>query len=323
MKKILLIGGAGYVGTMLAENLVNYYEVSVYDLFIYGDNFKNNKIKKIKGDIRNIEKLKKIIPGNNVIIHLACISNDPSFDLNPDLGKSINYDCFEDMVNIAKDSGIEHFIYASSSSVYGVKDFNDVTEKVELKPLTDYSKYKAMCEDTLLKFHDKNFNITILRPATVCGYSYRQRFDLVVNILVNQAYNKNKIIIFGGEQLRPNININDMCEAYKLVLNCDKKFVSGEIFNVGFENYSVNELAQKVCKNLKGKIKLDKQLSNDNRSYHISSNKIMKLLSFKPKYSIESAIIDLITSFDKHLFKDPLNNEMYFNIKRMKSLNLL
>jgi nucleoside-diphosphate-sugar epimerase len=322
MKKILLIGGAGYVGTMLAEDLSNNYDISVYDLFIYGDNFKNYKIKKIIGDIRDIKKLKEIIKGHEVIIHLACISNDPSFDLNPYLGKSINYDCFEDCVKIAKDSGIERFIYASSSSVYGVKDFNDVSEEVELKPLTDYSKFKAKCEDILLKYNDNNFTTTILRPATVCGYSYRQRFDLVVNILVNQAINNDKITIYGGEQLRPNINIKDMCQAYKLILDSDKKSITGEIFNVGFENYSVNELAKIVCKNVQKKIKILKEFSNDNRSYHISSAKIMKKLFFKPKYNIDEAIKDLVLSFQKNLFEDSLNNEMYFNIKRMKNLRL-
>ena len=308
---------------MLAENLINEYDVTIYDLFIYGDNFKNNKIERIKGDVRNIEKIKKIISTQNIIIHLACISNDPSFDLNPDLGKSINYDFFEDTVNIAKDSGIEHFIYASSSSVYGIKNYENVTENVELKPLTDYSKYKAMCEDILIKYQDKNFVTTILRPATVCGYSYRQRFDLVVNIFVNQAYNTNKIMIFGGDQLRPNININDMCNAYKLILKSEKKMVSGEIFNVGFENYSVNDLVKKVCQNIKAKVNIEKQSSNDNRSYHISSDKIMKNLFFKPEHTIENAIQDLVKSFDKKLFKNPLDNEMYFNIKRMKSLNLV
>ena len=325
MKNILVIGGGGYVGTHLTTQLIQKnYVVTVFDLFIYG-NFlvKHKNLNVIKGDIRDLSLLKKIIRNFDCIIHLACISNDPSFDLNPELGKSINFDPFEDLVKISKENGIERFIYASSSSVYGVKSENDVDEKFSLEPLTDYSKYKALCEDILLRYNDKNFTCCIVRPATVCGYSKRQRLDLVVNILTNLAYNSGEVSIYGGSQLRPNININDMSNAYIFLLNQSKQLISGEIFNIGFENYSVNTICGLVTKNIKKKVNIKYLKSEDNRSYHISSKKIQNKLGFKNFYSIEDAIVELINAFENKLLHDPLNNEMYFNIKKMKSLNLI
>ena len=314
MKNILVIGGGGYVGTYLVDQLIkNNYLVTVFDLFIYGNFLENsNNLNVIKGDIKNFD----------CVIHLACISNDPSFDLNPQLGKSINFDPFEDLIKICKDQGVKRFIYASSSSVYGVKLEKDVDETSSLEPLTDYSKYKALCEDVLLKYNDKDFTCCVVRPATVCGHSKRQRLDLVVNILTNLAYNTGEVSIYGGEQLRPNINIKDMSNAYLFLIKQPKKLISGEVFNIGFENYSVNALCDLVTKNIKHKVLIKRLKSDDNRSYHISSKKIQKKLGFSNYYNIEDAIIELINIFKKKILIDPLNNEIYFNIKRMKSLGL-
>lgn len=324
MKNILVIGGGGYVGTYLVDQLIkNNYLVTVFDLFIYGNFLENNNnLNIIKGDIRDLQLLKKIVKNFDCIIHLACISNDPSFDLNPQLGKSINFDPFEDLIKISKDKGVKRFIYASSSSVYGVKLEKDVDEKSSLEPLTDYSKYKALCEDVLLKYNDKDFTCCVVRPATVCGYSKRQRLDLVVNILTNLAYNTGEISVYGGEQLRPNINIKDMSNAYLFLINQPKQLISGEVFNIGFENYSVNVLCDLVIRNIKHKVLIKHLKSDDNRSYHISSKKIQKKLGFKNIYSIEDAIIELVNIFKKKILIDPLNNEIYFNIRRMKSLGL-
>lgn len=324
MKNILIIGGAGYVGTVLTQNLLEKgYFVTVYDLLIYGNNISDHKnLKVIKGDIRDLDYLEKIIKNFDALIHLACISNDPSFDLDPELGKSINYDPFEKLVKLAKDNGIKRFIYASSSSVYGIKSEKNVDESFSIQPLTDYSKYKAMCEEILNKYNDPNFVCTSIRPATVCGYSPRQRFDLVVNILMNNAYNKKEITVFGGNQLRPNIHIKDMCLSYLMLLDADKNLINGQAFNVGYENHSVLQLANLTRNSLGEDINIIQIPSNDDRSYHISSDKIKNVLKFQPKYKIEDAILDLKNAFLKDLFKDPLNNEMYFNIKRMKSTNL-
>tara|TARA_B110000483_G_scaffold224677_1_gene283673 strand:+ start:1440 stop:2417 length:978 start_codon:yes stop_codon:yes gene_type:complete len=322
MNKIFITGAGGYVGAMLVKELLEKNNfVCAYDLFTYGDVLEQHKnLKIIKGDIRNKQLLEKAIPGNNIFIHLACISNDPSFELNPNLGKEINYDAFEPIVKIAKDSGVERFIYASSSSVYGLKDEKDVTEEAILEPLTDYSKFKALCEDILLKYNDNNFTGTIIRPATVCGYSVRQRFDLVVNILTNNAFNNGKITVFGGDQLRPNIHIKDMINAYLKVIEADRSIVSGQIFNAGFENKTVSELAHKVKNIIGQEIEIVFKKTDDNRSYHVSSNKIYKVLSYKPNFTIDDAIKDLHKAFKNKSFIDPLNNENYFNIKKLNSV---
>ena len=160
--KILITGGGGYVGSMLANYLSKKnYDVTILDLMIYEPKlFENdNKIKVVKGDIRNLNLLKKILPGHNTVIHLACISNDPSFELNPKLGKSINLDSFEPLVKMSREANVEKFIFASSSSVYGVSDEKNVTEELELHPLTDYSKYKVECEKILLKYQQKNITL--------------------------------------------------------------------------------------------------------------------------------------------------------------------
>lgn len=325
MKKIIVIGGAGYVGCELVSKLLQKnYLVTVYDLMIYGNNLPENKnLKIIKGDVRDIVKLKDSLKHQDAVIHLACISNDPSFELNPKLGQEINFDCFEPLVLAAKENGVKHFIYASSSSVYGVKDTPMITEDAKLDPLTDYSKFKVKCEEILLSNTTNNFFGSIIRPATVCGYSSRQRLDLVVNILTNLAYHKKIIKIFGGSQLRPNIHISDMVDSYICLLESEKSKIKDQIFNVGFENHSVETLALMVQKNMSSEIELEYSKSDDNRSYHIDSQKISKILNFKPKKNINEGIKDLIAAFDKKLFSDTLNNEEYFNIKKMQKINLV
>ena len=275
--KIYITGGAGYVGSMLSLYLAKKgYNVTILDLFIYEKNlFDSQKnINSILGDIRDTEKLKETLPGNDILIHLACISNDPSFELNPKLGKSINLDSFEPLVQLSKKFKIKKFIYASSSSVYGISDEKNVHEEVDLKPLTDYSKYKAECEKILLKYSSDDFCTTIIRPATVCGYSVRQRLDVVVNILTNLAYHNREITVFGGDQLRPNIHIDDMIRSYDLLINTDKNLINKKIFNVGYDNFPVIEIAKKVKKIIGDDVKLQLVPTDDNRSYHISSKKL-------------------------------------------------
>ena len=325
MNKIFITGGAGYVGAVLVPHLLERdYKVTVLDLMIYGEDVlpKHPYLQLVKGDIRDQDLLKKLIPGNNAVIHLACISNDPSFELNPELGKSINLDAFRPLVEISRNAGVKRFIYASSSSVYGIKDEPDVHEEMTLEPLTDYSRFKADCEKILAEYQSDNFTTVTIRPATVCGYSPRQRLDVIVNILTNQAYQKRVISVFGGDQLRPNIHIQDMVEAYMVLLEAPKEKINGKIFNAGYENQPVKELAQTV-KNVVGEdVKLITTPTDDNRSYHISSKKIKDELGFEAQHTIREAVEDLKNAFDNGLLPDSLENEMYFNIKRMQSLNL-
>ena len=324
MKKIFITGGAGYVGSVLTPYLINKgHTITVFDLMLYGDTLKKDKnLNIIKGDIRNTELLKEAIKGNEIVIHLACISNDPSFELNPTLGKEINLDAFTPLVEISKNLGVKKFIYASSSSVYGVKIEKNVNENMSLEPLTDYSKFKADCEKILFKYKSKDFVTVTLRPATICGYSPRQRLDLVVNILTNLAYHNREITIFGGDQLRPNIHIQDMVRAYELFINMENEKINGKIFNIGFENLTVNQLASEVQKVIGSDVKIKKLPTNDNRSYHISSKKIQDELGFVTNFSILNAIEDLKHAFEKKLLSDCLINENYFNIKKMQSINL-
>ena len=325
MKKILITGAGGYVGAKLVPALLEKnYSVTALDLFIYGkevlDEHKNLKV--VVGDIRNINILKEIIPGHDAVIHLACISNDPSFELNPQLGQSINLDAFEPLVQISKKEKIKRFIYASSSSVYGLKSEKNVTEDVSLEPLTDYSKFKVECEKILKPFNSEEFTTVTIRPATVCGYSRRQRLDVVVNILTNLAFNKREISIFGGKQLRPNIHIDDMVRSYILMLEAKKDDITGEVYNVGYDNLSIENIATKV-KNIIGEdVKLKTTPTDDNRSYHISSGKIQKQLDFSPKFGVEDAIKDLKLAFEKKLLPNSLSDDVYFNIKRMEKIKL-
>ena len=298
--------------------------MTVLDLMIYGSSVlsKNKNLTIVKGDIRDENLINKVLPNHDAVIHLACISNDPSFELNPKLGKSINLDAFEPLVKISKKNLIKRFIYASSSSVYGIKKEKDVDELKSLEPLTDYSRFKAECEKILLKYESSDFTTTVIRPATVCGYGPRQRLDVVVNILTNLAYHKRKILVLGGNQLRPNIHIIDMARVYETLLTKDKDLISGQIFNAGYENQKVIDLAGIVKKVIGNDVKIEIQRSNDNRSYHISSNKIKKVLNFSTERTIEDAVKDLKNAFDQGLLKDTLTNDSYFNIKKMNSINL-
>ena len=325
MKKIFITGGAGYVGSVLTPYLLSKgFKVTVLDLMIYGSSVlsKNKNLRIVKGDIRDENLINKVLPNHDAVIHLACISNDPSFELNPKLGKSINLDAFEPLVKISKKNLIKRFIYASSSSVYGIKKEKDVDELKSLEPLTDYSRFKAECEKILLKYESSDFTTTVIRPATVCGYGPRQRLDVVVNILTNLAYHKRKILVLGGNQLRPNIHIIDMARVYETLLTKDKDLISGQIFNAGYENQKVIDLAGIVKKVIGNDVKIEIQRSNDNRSYHISSNKIKKVLNFSTERTIEDAVKDLKNAFDQGLLKDTLTNDSYFNIKKMNSINL-
>ena len=324
MKNIFITGGAGYVGSVLTPALLSKnYNVTVYDLFIYGDTLEKHKnLKIIKGDLRNTTLLEESLKNQDQVIHLACISNDPSFELNPSLGKEINLDAFEPLVSLSKQSGVNRFVYASSSSVYGIKTEKDVHEDMSLDPLTDYSKFKADCEKILFKYTSDNFVTSVIRPATVCGYSPRQRLDLVINILTNLAYHKKEISVFGGSQLRPNIHIKDMVRAYELFIEIDPNKINGKIFNVGFENKTVNELALSVKSVIGDDVKINTVPTNDNRSYHVSSQKIFKELGFEAKFTIEDAVIDLKNAFDNKLLKNTLDNIDYFNIKKMQNLKL-
>ena len=274
-----------------------------------------------KQDITDPKKFEEVIIKNkvDVVLHLACISNDPTYELNPELSKKINYDCFDDLVKVSKKNKVKKFIYASTCSVYGISDSPNVIETNELKPITDYNKYKALCEPILQKYLDENFKGIIIRPATVCGFSEKMRFDLTVNILTNYAYNKGFIRVFGGKQSRPNCHIDDMCDIYKKLINENITQFNGEIFNVGTENLKIIEVAEKVKKVLNNKLNrknIDVRIeeSSDIRSYMINSDKVKNLLGFQFKKTVTDAIEDICDAFERKIIKDSFSDE-WSNIK--------
>ncbi len=329
-KSVFITGGAGYVGSSLVPDLLKKnYKVAVYDIMYFGDHFlpKNNpNLKIIKGDIRDQNKIRESCEGYDVFLHLACISNDSSFELNENLSKSINFDAFEPMVLSAKKAGIKRFIYASTSSVYGVSKEKNVTEQHPLVPLTLYNKFKGMCEPLLFKHTNKDFVGVVFRPATVCGYAPRLRLDLTVNILTNFAINKNEIKVFGGDQLRPNLHIKDYGDAVEALIVSPNNKIENQIFNVGYQNMSINEIAslvkEVVTKEYPNKetIKIIKTSSSDNRSYHINSDKIKKILGFHPKRTISMAIKDLCNAFKQNKITNSFVDDFYFNVSRLKKI---
>ncbi len=328
-KSIFITGGAGYVGSSLIPDLINKnYKVTVYDTMWFGSQYepeKNKNLTVIRGDIRDTENLKKSCLNHDVFLNLACISNDTSYALNEELSKSINFDAFEPMVLAAKSSGVKRFIYASTSSVYGISEEKNVREEHPLVPLTLYNKFKGMCEPLLLKHTDENFEGVIFRPATVCGYAPRQRLDVSVNILTNFAVNKNMIKIFGGDQLRPNLHIKDYCEVVDVLINSDVEKIKNQIFNVGYQNMSINEIASLVKTVVEKefpdkKINIERVPTDDNRSYHINSDKIADVLGFKPKRTIENAVEDLCNAFKKGKLPNSFEEDAYFNVKQLQKI---
>jgi len=326
---VLVTGGAGYVGAVLVPKLLAAgHTVTVLDLYLYGDDVlkpveTHPQLIQIKGDLRHPAVVEKAVAGCDAVIHLACISNDPSFELNPSLGREVNYDCFRPLVKAAKKAGVKRFIYASSSSVYGIKEGVNVTEELSLEPLTDYSKYKALCEEVLTEEREPGFTTLILRPATVCGYSPRQRLDVIVNILCNHAVNTGKVKVFGGGQLRPNIHIEDMTDLYCSTLQYDDDAIDGKTYNAGFENHSVLELAEMV-KRIVGHntVELEMVPTDDNRSYHVSSDKIARELGWQPTHTIEDAVVDMVRAFRDGKLPESMTDSRYFNIKTMQERNL-
>lgn len=322
-QRVLVTGGAGYVGAALVPRLLSLgHAVTVLDLMLYGDDVidEHPNLNMVRGDIRDAALLRKLLPDHDVVIHLACISNDPSFELDPELGRSINLDAFRPLVEAARDAGVERFIYASSSSVYGVSDEPEVHENVPLLPLTDYSRFKADCEAVLAEYSSDEFCTVTVRPATVCGYSRRQRLDVVVNIFANLAYHKRHISVFGGTQIRPNIHIEDMVDSYVLLLDAPQHVINGRVYNVGLENQSVIELAEIVQDVMGQDVVLEVTPTSDPRSYRISSETIARELGFRPSRTIRDAVEDMRQAFDNGLLPDSLSDERYFNIRRMQAL---
>jgi nucleoside-diphosphate-sugar epimerase len=329
VQTVLVTGGAGYVGSALVPELLRRgHRVKVLDLFLFGDAALaavagHPRLEAIRGDIRDCDLLDKLLPGCESVIHLACISNDPSFELDPELGRSINYEAFEPLVLAARSARVGRFVYASSSSVYGVKDHADVDERDRLEPLTDYSRFKALCEEVLLEHAGPGLAPVIVRPATVCGYAPRQRLDVVVNILTNHAVNSGLIQVFGGEQMRPNIHIQDMVELYLLLLELPVERIERRVYNAGGPNHTVAELAETVRATVRRRdVELRRVPTDDPRSYHISSQRLATELGFRARRTIEQAVRELEAALLDGRLPDALSDPRYYNVKQLQVAGL-
>lgn len=306
--KILVTGACGYKGHILVPKLLaRGYEVVAFDLQWFG-NFlaPHQNLTSVKGDVRDIEMIP--LDGVDCIIHLSSIANDPCGDLNPKLTWEVSALATMQLADKAKRMGIKRFIYASSGSVYGVKEEAQVTEELELKPISEYNKTKMVGERVLLSYQD-DMVVQIVRPATVCGYSPRMRLDVSVNLLTMQALSKGKITVFGGDQVRPNIHIDDITDVYLHLI--DHSEVTG-VYNAGFENISIMGIAKLVTKYIPVEIAVTE--SNDPRSYRINSDKLLAT-GYKPKKTVEDAIHEIIKQYRAGVLKD---EDHFYNLRWME-----
>ena len=311
---ILVTGGCGYVGSVLTPKLLDQgHIVTVYDIMWFGNFLKEHKnLKIIQGDIRNIDAIPMV--GIDAIIHLANIANDPCGDLNAKLAWEVNVLATMGMVEKAIANKVKQFILSSSGSVYGVKEEPQVTEELPLVPISDYNKTKMVSERVLLSYKDKII-IQIVRPATVCGYSPRMRLDLSVNMLTVQALANGRITVFGGDQTRPNIHIQDITDVFIHFLNMGEK-ASG-IYNAGFENISILDIARMAAKFIPAEVIVSE--SNDPRSYRLNADKLLRT-GFKPKFKVVDAIREIIEAFNAGSLKD---EDGCYNIRTMKQMECL
>lgn len=330
-RRVLVTGGAGYVGSLLVPRLLaRGHAVTVLDRLWYGagalDPVRAEPgLRLLAADIRDRDAVRAALSGADAVVHLACISNDPSFELDPSLGRAINLDAFQPLVEESLRAGVSRFIYASSSSVYGVSDRAQVDEDHPLCPLTDYSRFKAECESILLQERRGGFCPIVVRPATLCGVAPRQRLDLTVNILTHHAFERGRITVFGGSQMRPNLHIEDMVDVYERLLAEPSERVSGRVYNVGYENHSVAELARIVREVVTAQrpepaVDVETTDSADLRSYHISSRRIRAELGFLPRRTIADAVRDLYAAFAQGRLRGAAEDARYFNVRRMQEL---
>ncbi len=331
---VLVTGGAGYVGSVLVPQLLAAgYRVRVLDLYVFGEEplapvRRHPGLEEVHGDLRDDAVVRRALQGMDAVIHLACISNDPSCELDPELSRSINYDCFDPLLRQSVEAGVRRFIFASSSSLYGISDAPQVTEEHPRHPITLYNTFKGMCEDVLFGYQAPGFTTVSIRPATVCGVSPRQRLDLTVNILTAHAVERGIVKVFGGAQQRPNLHIADMVDLYQLLLQLPDDAIAGEAFNAGYQNDTVAHIAETVRRVVeaempeRGAIQIETTTSDDPRSYRINTDKIRQRLGFVPRRTIEDAVRDLVAAFRAGRLPGALDDPSYYNVKRMKLIDL-
>lgn len=330
-ESILVTGGFGYVGSRLTPHLLAQgHAVRVLDRMLYsraglealeadplfGD--WKCRFELIEGDMRDPETVEKAVEGIGTVIHLAAISNDPTGEIDEVLTRQVNFDAVGMLLGMAKSASVRRFISASSSSVFGIKKEADVTERLEPEPITYYSKYKMLSEWLVAAASSERFCTVNVRPATICGYSPRQRFDLTVNKLTADAIQKRVITVHGGEQRRPNVGMTDMIELYGKLVTVDAERINGRTFNFGFENHKVIEIARIIQGELADlNVKIDVTATFDQRDYHISSDKIRSALGYEPVSSIRREVAELRRVLETGRFPD-IEAPEFYNMKCME-----
>ncbi len=325
-RKILVTGGAGYIGAVLVPRLVAQgHDVTVLDAFLYGTDpslgpIAHERCQRLRADIRDFHFVDTVLEqgGFDAIIHLAAISNDPSSALDPEVTWSVNLEAVRHLMESAKRHGVDRFLYASSASVYGVKDTENVTEDLPLDPITIYAECKARGEEILNGLVDRNFVGVSVRSATVCGYSPRLRLDLTINLLTDQALTDRRIRVFGGDQMRPNVHVQDLSSFYMTLLDAPVSLINGESFNVCRANASVMSLAEMIRDELDCTLPIDTVPSDDPRSYHLCASKARDILRFEPQHDLVEAVRELEDAYASGLVADS-RSTTYRNVAWMQA----
>ncbi|SHG38738.1 NAD-dependent epimerase/dehydratase family protein [Streptoalloteichus hindustanus] len=324
---VLITGGAGYIGSVLTRRLLDKrVRVRVLDSRIFGDGLRDLAdpgLENVQGDIRDADLFRTALRDVDVVVHLAAVANDPSFDLNPELGRSVNFECLDHVMRLSKEAGVRRFVYASSASVYGISDSPEVDESHPLVPITDYNRYKALGEEILFPLTDTSFETVALRAATVCGVSTRQRLDLTVNLLTAQAVGNREITVFGGAQYRPNVHIDDLVEVYqRLVLDDSLGALNGAPINVGNENLPVADIAKVIATRVTAKLGAEVTTTttptDDRRSYRLTSRRLHQLLGITPTRTVADASDDVTDAILDGRLPNPLTEARYYNVRWMK-----
>ncbi len=314
-QKLLVTGGAGYIGAVLVPELLEEgHHVTVFDAFLYGtdpssDPIVHERCEKIRGDIRDFAAVDQVLEQGrfDALIHLAAISNDPSSELDHEVTETVNLRAVDHLMHAAKKYGVGRFLYASSASVYGIKD-----------PITIYAKCKAEGEKILNGLVDDSFVGVSVRSATVCGYSPRLRLDLTINLLTDQALTDQRIRVFGGAQMRPNVHIRDLTAFYRMLLTAPAEKISARAFNISRRNASVMDLAEMIRDELDSSLPIDTVPSNDPRSYHLSADRARRELGFEPRHDLVTAVRELREAYRSGRVSDSGSN-IYRNVAWMKA----
>ena len=325
IKTVLVTGGAGYIGSVLCPKLLKHnYKVIVYDCLFYGNSglksiLNHPNFTLIQGDIRDIESLSKTLSNVDCVIHLAAISNDPSAELDTEITRQVNYLAYQPLIDACKAQGVKRFINSSSIGVYGINYDNNVTEDEPLNPITEYAKCKALTEEIVRQSASSDFTAVSLRCGTVCGWSPRMRFDLSVNTLTAIALQNNELTVWGGDQRRPQIYIEDVTDFFVALLTIDSAKINGRIFNAAGHNYKISDLSLAIKEVLGGNMVLKQMPPRaDERSYHVNSDRIKNELGLAPKHDIKDAIISIYNAYKEKLWSDYTSAD-YNNVKKITS----